>query len=94
VGLISLDIKDGSQQWNYSPSPNLFYGVPASTQSAVYIRSSYGVLHAISSDTGELLWDIKIGNHAHGGSHNVSITQNKIFISSTDNSLYIIKQGD
>jgi outer membrane protein assembly factor BamB len=91
--IYAINCSTGTIKWKYHYSHS-FQGRSAIVNDALYIRSDDSYLHAISIKKGELIWKYKIGSHAYGGANSVSIAQGKIFISSTDDNLYIIgKKG-
>ena len=92
-GLCALNAQDGSFKWSHRHN-HIFYGNPTVTKDAIYIRSIEGRVHALSTENGQPIWDIKIGNDAYGGIYNVSIAQGLLFIGSTDNTLYVIEEND
>lgn len=90
--LLAINARTGEILWKYGYNHSL-WGRPAIVKNAVYMRSIDGVVHAVSSNDGQLLWQLKVGSEGYGGAFSPTIAQGLIFIGSTDNNLYVIGES-
>jgi outer membrane protein assembly factor BamB len=91
--IFAIDSKTGSVKWEYSYSHSYSHskwGMPAIVNGALYIRSVDSYLQAISLSDGELLWQFKLGSGIFTRAYSPSVAQDLVFVSSTDNNLYVI----
>jgi polyvinyl alcohol dehydrogenase (cytochrome) len=81
--VVALDQRDGQILWE-APQPAGVLGAAAVSGGAVFIGGVDGTIRAYDVDDGTLLWSTKRGS-IYGG---VSITQDRLFVGSADNSIY------
>jgi outer membrane protein assembly factor BamB len=81
--VVALDARTGSKVWE-AAQPSGVIGPAAVSGGAVFIGGADGTVRAYDAQTGNQLWSVSRGTF-YGG---VSITQDRIFVGSINNSVY------
>ncbi len=84
--LISLDPKNGSENWRFSSAEDRWIASPLVTEDAIYAPNADGTLYVLSLD-GSLLWTMSIGGTLWG--QPVS-DGDLVYLTSLDHHLYAI----
>ncbi|MCP4149690.1 MAG: PQQ-binding-like beta-propeller repeat protein [bacterium] len=87
--LFGLDAATGKEKWTYRSLKPLD-GMPAAVNCAVYVRSSDGYIHAVSTETGAGLWTLKLGNDSYRSGYSPTVAEGKIFICGPQKKLYVV----
>mmetsp|Transcript_41265 Transcript_41265/g.96923 ORF Transcript_41265/g.96923 Transcript_41265/m.96923 type:complete len:493 (-) Transcript_41265:54-1532(-) len=65
--------RDGQQLWKHSSGDSI-YGIPALADGSIYHVSGNGTFFSLDSQTGEVLWQSRLGTNTGSDTHSILVT--------------------